>query len=180
MISYLCQFSFSFYNSEKWKTLNMIGHSKSLNLGVWYVEIFLEVFLYLLDPSRPDPGRREKISVKFYFHTSLWCLKRFYESHHKEVWQQKFKLIFILIQLSEMSANQERLSYIIYLETSHYIKLSCLINTPYKQHACILILSLQNTYQNVFKQYSCFYCLSEISVSSVDTWIKLSSSIKKK
>ena len=113
MISYLCQFSFSFYNSEKWKTLNVIGHSKSLNLGVWYVEIFLEVFLYLLDPSRPDPGRREKISVKFYFHTSLWCRKRFYESHHKEVWQQKFKLIFILIQLSEMSANQERLSYII-------------------------------------------------------------------
>ena len=23
------------------------------------------------NPSRPDPGRREKINLKFYFHTSL-------------------------------------------------------------------------------------------------------------
>ena len=30
-------------------------------------------------PSGPNPGRREKIKLKFYFHTSLWCLKRFYE-----------------------------------------------------------------------------------------------------
>ena len=30
-------------------------------------------------PSRPNPGRREKINLNFYFHTSLWCLKRFYE-----------------------------------------------------------------------------------------------------
>ena len=29
------------------------------------------------NPSRPNPGRREKINLKFYFHTSLWCLKRF-------------------------------------------------------------------------------------------------------
>ena len=27
----------------------------------------------------PDPGRREKINLIFYFHTSLWCLKRFYK-----------------------------------------------------------------------------------------------------
>ena len=32
-----------------------------------------------LNPSRPNPGRREKIKSNFYFHTSLWCLKRFYE-----------------------------------------------------------------------------------------------------
>ena len=31
------------------------------------------------NPSRPDPGGREKINSNFYFHTSLWCLKRFYE-----------------------------------------------------------------------------------------------------
>ena len=31
-------------------------------------------------PSRPNPRRREKINLNFYFHTSLWCLKRFYES----------------------------------------------------------------------------------------------------
>ena len=30
-------------------------------------------------PSRPDYGRREKINLNLYFHTSLWCLKRFYE-----------------------------------------------------------------------------------------------------
>ena len=35
------------------------------------------------NPSRPDPGQREKINLNFYFHTSLWCLKRFYESLHK-------------------------------------------------------------------------------------------------
>ena len=29
--------------------------------------------------SRPDPGRRKKINVNFYFHTSLWYLKGFYE-----------------------------------------------------------------------------------------------------
>ena len=32
----------------------------------------------MLNPSRPDPGRREKIIVNFYFHSSFWCLKRFY------------------------------------------------------------------------------------------------------
>ena len=32
-----------------------------------------------INPSRPNPGRREKIKLIFYFHTSLWCLKRFYE-----------------------------------------------------------------------------------------------------
>ena len=25
------------------------------------------------------PGRREKVNLNFYFQTSLWCLKRFYE-----------------------------------------------------------------------------------------------------
>ena len=35
--------------------------------------------LSYLNPPRPDPGRREKINLNFYFHTSLWCLKRFYE-----------------------------------------------------------------------------------------------------
>ena len=32
-----------------------------------------------VNPSLPDPGRKEKINVNFYFHTSLWCLKRFYK-----------------------------------------------------------------------------------------------------
>ena len=31
------------------------------------------------DLFRPNPGRREKINLNFCFHTSLWCLERFYE-----------------------------------------------------------------------------------------------------
>ena len=39
---------------------------------------------YLHDnPSRPNPGRREKIKLNFYFHTFLWYLKRFYEGLYK-------------------------------------------------------------------------------------------------
>ena len=41
-----------------------------------------------VNPSRPYPGRREKINFNIYYHTSLSCLKP--------------ELIFILIQLSEM------------------------------------------------------------------------------
>ena len=32
-----------------------------------------------INPLRPNPGQSEKIKLNFYFHTSLWCLKRFYE-----------------------------------------------------------------------------------------------------
>ena len=32
-----------------------------------------------VNPSRPDPAQKEKNNLYFYFHTSLWCLKRFYE-----------------------------------------------------------------------------------------------------
>ena len=30
----------------------------------------------IFNPSRTNPGRREKIELNFYFHTSLWCRKR--------------------------------------------------------------------------------------------------------
>ena len=43
----------------------------------------------LFNPSRTDPGRREKINLNLYFHTSLWCFKRFYEGLkglHKTFW----------------------------------------------------------------------------------------------
>ena len=43
------------------------------NLSKYY---FPTIFV---NASRPNPGRREKINLNFYFHTSLWCLKRFYE-----------------------------------------------------------------------------------------------------
>ena len=33
-----------------------------------------------MNSTRTDPGRREKTNLSFYFHTSLRCLKRFYEA----------------------------------------------------------------------------------------------------
>ena len=35
--------------------------------------------LFVFNLFRPNPGRREKIKLNFYFYISLWCLKRFYE-----------------------------------------------------------------------------------------------------
>ena len=32
-----------------------------------------------INPLHCNSGGREKINLNFYFHTSLWCLKRFYE-----------------------------------------------------------------------------------------------------
>ena len=43
----------------------------------------------IINPSHHAPGRREKINLNLYFHTSLWCLKRFYEGLkglHKTFW----------------------------------------------------------------------------------------------
>ena len=37
------------------------------------------VSLVQINPSRPKPRRREKNKLNFYFRTSLWCLKRFYQ-----------------------------------------------------------------------------------------------------
>ena len=71
--------------------------------------------LIILNPSRPSSGRTEKTKLNFYFHTSLWCLKRFYEGlkglHRtfrgtaKKRENTNFKLIFISIQLSEMQGS---------------------------------------------------------------------------
>ena len=39
------------------------------------------IYIYITDinPSRINTGRREKPKLNFYFHTSLRCLKKFYE-----------------------------------------------------------------------------------------------------
>ena len=36
----------------------------------------LRIFPNSFSPSRSEPGGTEKINLNFYFHTSLWCLKR--------------------------------------------------------------------------------------------------------
>ena len=48
---------------------NYIGEKKNLS---WSSQ-------WLFNLSRPALGRREKINLNFYFHTSLQCLKSFYE-----------------------------------------------------------------------------------------------------
>ena len=45
----------------------------------------LASYIYI-NSSRPDTGRSENINLYFYFHTSLWYLKRFYETFHKSFW----------------------------------------------------------------------------------------------
>ena len=53
--------------------------------GFWWQPLHLQPFSRAhfltkhITPSRTNPGRREKKLLHFYFHTSLWCLKRFYE-----------------------------------------------------------------------------------------------------
>ena len=37
------------------------------------------LFLLALTLNVPIPDKVKKIKLNFYFHTSLWCLKRFYE-----------------------------------------------------------------------------------------------------
>ena len=50
-------------------------------------QVFHILDIFPFNPSRPNPERREKIKVNFYFHTSLCCLKN---------------LIFISRQFSKM------------------------------------------------------------------------------
>ena len=36
-------------------------------------------YVNVINPSLLDPGQRQNINVNFYFHTSLWDGRRFYE-----------------------------------------------------------------------------------------------------
>ena len=45
-----------------------------------FPEIFWVVKVLRINPSNYNSSRRDKINLNFfYFHTSLWCLERFYE-----------------------------------------------------------------------------------------------------
>ena len=62
-----------------------------LNSCFQILELIIWNFLTqrFFNPTCPNPGRREKIKLNFYFYTSLWCLKRFYEGLkglHKTFW----------------------------------------------------------------------------------------------
>ena len=80
------------------------------------VRLWLVAFLNFNYPFRPDTGRIEKINLNFYFHISLWFLKRFYEGpkglheaflgYHKEVLRYKCKLIFTLINFMKYTGRE--------------------------------------------------------------------------
>ena len=110
-------FSIMFYFYTSWKTENRRFYdvfrgyrSGTLVENGWSNFIWSQTLI----SSRPNPGRKEEIKLNFYFQTSLWCLKRFYEGLKKafikpfEALQRSVKKIkfflkkFILIQLSEV------------------------------------------------------------------------------
>ena len=47
-----------------------------------------------VNTSRPNPGQGEKIKLDFYFHTSLWFLKRFCEGLHKCTGREGLKFFY--------------------------------------------------------------------------------------
>ena len=53
--------------------------SKPPHLAHTQTHTYIPTSSLKFNPSHPDPGQRKKINLNFYFHTSLWCLKRFYE-----------------------------------------------------------------------------------------------------
>ena len=58
-------------------------HSEWWNQRFGYKSFFehkhISNVMILFNPSRPNTGRREKNNLNFYFHSFLWCRKRFYE-----------------------------------------------------------------------------------------------------
>ena len=60
----------------------------TLNIGS------IDVLIVSLNPSHPNPGRREKVKLNVYFRTSLWCmaLKAFIKPF--EAPQRKVKIKF--------------------------------------------------------------------------------------
>ena len=63
---------------------------------------FSTIHLILLAPCIPENCIEIKIKLNFYFYTSLWCLKRFYEDPkvlHKTIWctTKKWKYFYFNI-----------------------------------------------------------------------------------
>ena len=77
------------------KFINLISHSQKTIFTKTAFKIFSESVVdrestpfsnsiwrdFEVDPNpyRPNSGRREKIKLNSFLHTSLWCLERFYE-----------------------------------------------------------------------------------------------------
>ena len=84
---------FPYWFQDMCKLLNSVqnqrhqGSKRSIMKQLYTCSV--EVAVNTVNPSHRDPRWREKINLNFYFHTSLWCLKRFYEGLkglHKTFW----------------------------------------------------------------------------------------------
>ena len=62
------------------------------NIAIWPFSASLRALIhakYILKLPVPIPDEKKKIKLNFYFHTSLWCLKKFYKGLkglHKTFW----------------------------------------------------------------------------------------------
>ena len=76
-------------DSEHGRVGNLASASWTLittsKVKVWTIEV---IIYKVINPSGPNPGRREKIKLNFHFHTSLWCLKGLQglKGLHKTFW----------------------------------------------------------------------------------------------
>ena len=52
------------------KGITVEDNKKKMNIAN-FTDIYTNIYTYII-PSRPNPGRREKIKLSFYFHISLW------------------------------------------------------------------------------------------------------------
>ena len=57
-----------------------------------YCQLWKLISINAFNRSYPDPGRREKINLNFYFYTSSWCLKRFWKNFQKCKGREGLKL----------------------------------------------------------------------------------------
>ena len=58
----------------------------------WQIKTKNQKGYILFNPYRPNPGRREKIELNFYFHTSLWCLKGLHKTFEAPERSVKIKI----------------------------------------------------------------------------------------
>ena len=73
--------SWSQLSQFRWTSTKLIPIKKSQAGHIWSEgRTSSPTYTFLtLNPFPANPGGREKFNLNFYFHFSLWCLKRFYE-----------------------------------------------------------------------------------------------------
>ena len=113
--------------------------------------VFLNGRFHSLNPSLSDPGRRKKINLKFYFHTSFWCLKR--DTTKK---CENKNLIFIFIQLSLMDGTGKVKVWAVSLQLDK--KLTGLSPPPPFLLFCMLRSSFLLIYKGTKQEKCIFIC----------------------